>query len=308
MKKNLLLLGAALVAVSASAQNFAKGEAFSYDFKPGVFEWNVTKADGEKYGQYPYEALKGQAIFDLNLGYTSMFFSQIENPVPGALDTPESCLAVCPAVNYPAEGQYAVVMQANAWWAYGNFNFALPQVGEPCRIRVVLKTDVTGVENTWYTAGDGKKPFSVKLMDDSDQDTPDYPEIGTSNDEFWTNPGWYVYEFVSNLDVDGYYISLLWNAAGLSCSRNVPVYVREVSVVPVSKLPGYEAPADGKQVTVLAEAPELVTVTGDAGVENVAADSNAAAEYFNLQGIRVAEPANGIFIRRQGFKATKVIL
>lgn len=33
------------------------------------------------------------------------------------------------------------------------------------------------------------------------------------------------------------------------------------------------------------------------------ADANAPVEYFNLQGIRVARPANGIFIRRQGSKA-----
>lgn len=51
-----------------------------------------------------------------------------------------------------------------------------------------------------------------------------------------------------------------------------------------------------------------VTDRNGAGVENIAADADAPVEYFNLQGVRVAEPANGIFIRRQGFKATKVIL
>lgn len=51
---------------------------------------------------------------------------------------------------------------------------------------------------------------------------------------------------------------------------------------------------------------------GTAGVQSVAADfeadPNAPVEYFNLQGIRVANPENGIFIRRQGNKATKVRL
>lgn len=48
---------------------------------------------------------------------------------------------------------------------------------------------------------------------------------------------------------------------------------------------------------------------GAASVENlVVEDANAPVEYFNLQGIRVANPENGIFIRRQGAKATKVIL
>ena len=35
-------------------------------------------------------------------------------------------------------------------------------------------------------------------------------------------------------------------------------------------------------------------------------DTNAPAEYYNLQGIRVANPSNGIFIRRQGSKVTKI--
>lgn len=45
-----------------------------------------------------------------------------------------------------------------------------------------------------------------------------------------------------------------------------------------------------------------------AGVEKVIATetTDAPVEYFNLQGIRVANPDHGIFIRRQGNKATKV--
>ncbi len=37
-------------------------------------------------------------------------------------------------------------------------------------------------------------------------------------------------------------------------------------------------------------------------------DANAPVEYFNLQGIRVANPDNGIYIRRQGSKVTKVLV
>ena len=42
------------------------------------------------------------------------------------------------------------------------------------------------------------------------------------------------------------------------------------------------------------------------GIEGVEADENAPAEYYNLQGVRVANPENGIFIRRQGAKVEKV--
>lgn len=45
------------------------------------------------------------------------------------------------------------------------------------------------------------------------------------------------------------------------------------------------------------------------GIENIEASvENAPVEYYNLQGIRVAEPANGLYIRRQGNTATKVYI
>lgn len=39
-----------------------------------------------------------------------------------------------------------------------------------------------------------------------------------------------------------------------------------------------------------------------------AADENAPVEYFNLQGVRVDNPANGLYIRRQGNKIEKVVI
>ncbi len=43
-----------------------------------------------------------------------------------------------------------------------------------------------------------------------------------------------------------------------------------------------------------------------AGVADIAVDGNAPVEYFNLQGVRVANPENGIFVRRQGNKVSKI--
>ena len=44
------------------------------------------------------------------------------------------------------------------------------------------------------------------------------------------------------------------------------------------------------------------------GIENVEAEVDAPVEYYNLQGIKVANPSNGLFIKKQGNKTTKVIL
>ncbi|MDE6464576.1 MAG: hypothetical protein K2L16_08105 [Muribaculaceae bacterium] len=47
---------------------------------------------------------------------------------------------------------------------------------------------------------------------------------------------------------------------------------------------------------------------GTSGVEGIVADENAPVEYFNLQGIRVANPENGLYIRRQGNNVSKVYI
>ncbi len=44
------------------------------------------------------------------------------------------------------------------------------------------------------------------------------------------------------------------------------------------------------------------------GITNIEADTNAPVEYFNLQGVRVENPENGLYIRRQGNKVSKVII
>lgn len=43
-------------------------------------------------------------------------------------------------------------------------------------------------------------------------------------------------------------------------------------------------------------------------ITEIAADENAPVEYFNLQGMRVENPANGLFIKRQGSKVSKVLV
>ncbi|MCM1110266.1 MAG: Omp28-related outer membrane protein [Clostridium sp.] len=55
-------------------------------------------------------------------------------------------------------------------------------------------------------------------------------------------------------------------------------------------------------------ADKLTTAIEAIGADDVEFGSEAPVEYFNLQGIRVENPTNGIFIRRQGSKSEKVIL
>lgn len=51
-----------------------------------------------------------------------------------------------------------------------------------------------------------------------------------------------------------------------------------------------------------------ITLPESAGIDDVAADNDTPVEYFNLQGVRIDNPSNGIFIRRQGHKSEKVVI
>ncbi len=51
----------------------------------------------------------------------------------------------------------------------------------------------------------------------------------------------------------------------------------------------------------------MVCTAGEGAIEAIDAD-NTPAIYFNLMGQRVANPENGVFVRVQNGKASKVIL
>lgn len=64
-------------------------------------------------------------------------------------------------------------------------------------------------------------------------------------------------------------------------------------------------------VTVFNEATTLYVTefATPTGIADITVDENAAVEYFNLQGIRVAQPEQGgIYIRRQGNSVSKVLV
>lgn len=66
-----------------------------------------------------------------------------------------------------------------------------------------------------------------------------------------------------------------------------------------------------KQATLLTVAAPMfrITLPKPAGINDITNDnSNALAEYYNLQGVRVDNPTLGVFIRRQGNSTEKIIL
>lgn len=51
-----------------------------------------------------------------------------------------------------------------------------------------------------------------------------------------------------------------------------------------------------------------ILVSESTGVENVEVEANAPAVYYNLQGVEVANPENGLYIVKQGNKVSKVLV
>ncbi len=80
---------------------------------------------------------------------------------------------------------------------------------------------------------------------------------------------------------------------------------------------GYETDENGKKAAYLVRYYHQAVLAVfrmaepgfSAGVNDIIADQdvNAPVEYFNLQGVRVANPENGIFVKRQGSTVTKVV-
>lgn len=69
---------------------------------------------------------------------------------------------------------------------------------------------------------------------------------------------------------------------------------------------GYALKQDARHVATPAQT--MFVSEYSSGVGNVAVDEEAPVEYFNLQGIRVAEPCEGVYIRRQGSRVEKVVI
>ncbi len=82
--------------------------------------------------------------------------------------------------------------------------------------------------------------------------------------------------------------------------------IYEINVTDLEKLKAHGLVISGFAVTVTKVS--LITVD-QSGIEDISTDSNdMPVEYYNLNGMRVDNPANGIFIRRQGNKVSKIYI
>ena len=70
---------------------------------------------------------------------------------------------------------------------------------------------------------------------------------------------------------------------------------------------GFALPREAKSFTTTAPSKYAFEI-GASSIDEVDAEENAPVEYYNLQGVKVENPENGIFIKKQGKKTTKVVM
>ncbi len=311
MKKSLLAICAGVLAFGAAAQTYQLGEAFCYDINP-TFSWFAgddryakDAADGPDAVlniNWPAAAMDDAADLATNTGLATAWFAQVK------FESIAEANELFPVVADPWAGKedvYAIQMKtsafekhpANAWWGYGNLNFALPKMNEVSRIRVIYRADDT-VENPgdagW--ANNTEKPFWVRLTDTDQDGCFKEPMFSETNIKFWETPGYRVVDLYYQPNGQTY-LALTYDSAGLSC-QGIAMYVEEVSVVPVSKLEG-DTHVSGDVVTDVVETlPELVKIEGSNNGEDSINEIAVAkqAGIYDLQGRKLAAPAKGINI------------
>lgn len=84
--------------------------------------------------------------------------------------------------------------------------------------------------------------------------------------------------------------------------------IEDIEIVANGKNFNVALPAGTWTFTFDAEAMTLSVTAGEAGIDSVIAEENAAPVYYNLQGVKVANPENGIYVVRQGNKVSKVLV
>ncbi|MDE6190734.1 MAG: hypothetical protein K2G47_03825 [Muribaculum sp.] len=84
--------------------------------------------------------------------------------------------------------------------------------------------------------------------------------------------------------------------------------IEDIEIVANGKNLNVALPAGTWTFTFDAEALTLSVTAGEAGIDSVIAEENAAPVYYNLQGVKVANPENGIYVVRQGNKVSKVLV
>ncbi|MBD5292536.1 MAG: hypothetical protein HDS23_04705 [Bacteroides sp.] len=313
MKKLVLLAAIAAASMSAQAYDvFIIGECNSWtlgdanykmtDKGDGIFEWEgETLKSGFKFndGTWDNNVFEGTEVV-ANIG---------SNGDPIELDTPYYATADGASGNIGFEGftevkNAKVVLDMNeltvtitgsaagepGWFLCGDFN-NWANGDEAARL-----TAVEGKENVFEIKG---VKFTLPV------DENDAPKAEGTYKVAWT--GWSIEYGAYAAPAEGEEaagVTETLSASNLTANlvqggNNAPYTVEGTFDVEVTITPSEEELVPGTCVIIL-------TAAGSDAVEGIEAE-NAPVYYYNMQGVRVDNPTNGIYVKVVGEKAAKVL-
>lgn len=159
-----------------------------------------------------------------------------------------------------------------------------------------IDTNTDGSQLTIAICGSAV-PFTISF-----NETNGVPSLGTIST---SDPNSYIYGALANTSPYGRWGSSLHpvtNGVAYDIADNL--YITDLS----GYFQAFALPKADNSYTTAAN--DKLVVTGGllTDVESIIVDENALVEYFNMQGVKVNAPENGIFIKKQAGKTSKVIL
>ena len=241
--------------------------------------------------------------------------------------TPEACSDFTPGgkIEVTIDKQDGAVLKLLYNWT-DLFEFALPSENSGTASVTLLKSQVDIMKNY------GFMPFGNNVTIHKIAYVPS--DIEANDNTIWAGPhsfkdgGFkdFPASLFSNAKADdklvcmisedaGHYIKLLfggWGGTEINTTDNPDRFTSTANSITVTltqenvdklKATGLVIQATGFVLDQLLLVPDNTTGATNLVIEN----NDCAVEYYNLQGVRVSNPENGIFIRRQGNKTIKVI-
>lgn len=220
--------------------DFPLGQAWAVEFND---QFAFTFGNGMD-GYAQYNVLTGSTLADNHLGQCSAWYNAKKM-------TPEETTAAFPVVDDPwGSGEKVLKVVSDGWWGFGAISFALPRMNELSRLRVVYRVDNT-------------------VMDMPNFPKTDVPELRYGTDgqgwfnvrpqTYWEQEGWRVFDIYANFDVDNACFYYMANSSSLTCLE-VPMYIKEISVVPVRLIGEEGRIVNEKYLTVVDETPTPVRI------------------------------------------------
>lgn len=189
-------------------------------------------------------------------------------------------------INKEADGFYTMPNFMNSGSAV-SFTFTEPKVGKSAEIKLTSNNESVATAWEW---GEGYEDWYALLDDNGDSlelsgERTDGSTIVLYDPIIMTADGGYLYAYVKKQDTtDG---------------KNEYNYYADFCIV------AYPEDNDNGDYFYMSF---YFDKADNTSVNSVGIDNNAPAEYFNLNGVRVANPSNGIFICKQGADVKKVIV